>query len=196
MAEPQAIDAALQADELVKHYDGVHALQGVSLELAPGQILGLIGPNGSGKTTLLNCLSGATAPTSGRRTINGLDCTGFTSHRIARLGVARTFQNIRLFPSMLACENIEVAMWAVRSGRSRAARALEILDEMGISSLADRSVEGLPYGLQRRIEVARAIASEPHYLLLDEPAAGMNENETDELMHLLQRGTQRWKCGS
>lgn len=197
MANPVTSKASLCGEDLVKHYDGVQALQGVSLELVPGQILGLIGPNGSGKTTLLNCLSGSIRPTSGRLKFNGSDCTGKPSHRVARLGVGRTFQNIRLFPSMSPRENVEIALSVGRAkgDGSRTVRALEVMDEMGLNDVADREVSGLPYGLQRRLEIARAVAPKPQYLLLDEPAAGMNEEETDDLLDLLRVGVQRWRCG-
>jgi branched-chain amino acid transport system permease protein len=169
-------------------FSGLQALRAVNLELHAGEILGLIGPNGSGKTTLLNVLSGVLAPTNGQVRLGELDVTGWPAHRVAALGIARTFQNIRLFGQMTVLENVAVgaALHPERAGGAalrRAARAM--LAETGLSGIADRRASTLPYGVRRRLEIARALATRPRFLLLDEPAAGANETESDELRELI-----------
>jgi branched-chain amino acid transport system permease protein len=169
-------------------FSGLQALRSAQLTLARGEIVGLIGPNGSGKTTLLNVLSGVLRPTTGRVEIDGRDVTGWPAHRVAALGVARTFQNIRLFGQLSVLENVEVgaALHPERPGGAalrRAARA--ILAETGLAALAERPARTLPYGIRRRVEIARALATRPAFLLLDEPAAGANEAESDELRGLI-----------
>ncbi len=158
------------------------------MTLARGEIVGLIGPNGSGKTTLLNVMSGVIAPTAGRVEVAGRDVTRWPAHRVAALGVARTFQNIRLFGELSVLENVEVgaALHPERPGGAalrRAARA--VLVETGLSEFAGRRASTLPYGIRRRVEIARALATRPTFLLLDEPAAGANEAESDELRSLI-----------
>jgi ABC-type branched-subunit amino acid transport system ATPase component len=181
--------STLVATDVSKSYDGVQALSGVSLVLPLGTILGLIGPNGSGKTTFLNCISGVTKPTGGLVRVDDVDTTGAPPHRIARLGVARTFQTVRLFKTLTVQENVEVGLVGTsrsRAGwRTRGRAASRLLKEFQLSSLASRLASTLPYGLQRRVEIARAVAAGPRYLLLDEPAAGMNDQESDELLDLL-----------
>ena len=169
-------------------FSGLSALSHVDLELQHGSIVGLIGPNGSGKTTLLNVMSGVLAPTHGRVSLGAQDVTGWPAHRIAGLGVARTFQNIRLFSQLTVLENVEVgaALHPERPGGTalrRAARAM--LAETDLVDVADRRAATLPYGVRRRVEIARALATRPSYLLLDEPAAGANEAESDELRSLI-----------
>jgi branched-chain amino acid transport system permease protein len=169
-------------------FSGLRALRSVDLVLAKREIVGLIGPNGSGKTTLLNVLSGVIVPTSGRVEVDGRDVTGWPAHRVAALGVARTFQNIRLFGQLSVLENVEVgaALHPEHPGGAalrRAARA--VLAEIGLSDVADRAARTLPYGIRRRLEIARALATRPAFLLLDEPAAGANEAESDELRTLI-----------
>jgi len=176
-------DGGLVAAGVTKSFAGLRALNGVSLTLAPGEIVGLIGPNGSGKTTLLNVVSGVLAPTDGRVLLDGEEITSLPPHRVARRGVGRTFQNIRLFGELSVAENAEVA--AVAGGRRSAARrevAADALVQMRLMSMAHRIASTLPYAAQRRLEIARALAMGPKYLLLDEPAAGMNRVESDQLL--------------
>jgi branched-chain amino acid transport system permease protein len=204
-------DGAAETDELrvsaggtlavegaVKDFSGLRALDDVGLTLRQGEIVGLIGPNGSGKTTLLNLIAGALTPTAGRIAINGDDATRWTAHRIARAGVGRTFQNIRLFANLTVLENVEfsaLAHWP-RIGQAAAqAFAGRLLAEMRLTELADRRAGTLDYGAQRRLEIARALALKPRYLLLDEPAAGMNPTESNELLSELSGLRQRYGIG-
>ena len=171
---------------VTKDFSGLRALHDVSLTLEQGEILGLIGPNGSGKTTLINVVTGLLPATGGRVLASGKDITNLPSHRIARAGLARTFQTIRLFRELSVLENVQVA--GVSMGQTRTAarkRAAAVLEELALSDWADHRAGALPYGLERRVEVARALAMEPHFLLLDEPAAGLNEEESDELLRTL-----------
>jgi ABC-type branched-subunit amino acid transport system ATPase component len=187
----------LAAIDVTKRFGGVEALRGVSVELSERQIVGLIGPNGSGKTTLLNCISGVFAPTSGRILLDGAPLAARGGHRVARAGIIRTFQNIRLFGALTALQNVEVG--ALGAGRVRRARsreyALEVLEQLGIAGLADRWAGTLSYGDQRRLEVARALAGAPRFLLLDEPAAGINETESQELRGSIERIRSERNCG-
>jgi ABC-type branched-subunit amino acid transport system ATPase component len=196
-ARTEVAAGVLEAVDVAKRFGGVEALRGVSLELSERQIVGLIGPNGSGKTTLLNCISGVFAPTSGRILLDGAPLAARGGHRVARAGIVRTFQNIRLFGALTALQNVEVG--GLGAGRVRRARsrdyALEVLDQFGIADLADRWAETLSYGDQRRLEVARALAGAPRFLLLDEPAAGMNETESEELRRSIERIRSQRNCG-
>jgi len=178
----------LAAERVTKRYGGLTANQNVSIELSGGEVLGLIGPNGSGKTTLLNMLSSAIQPTEGRIVLNGADATAWPAHRMARHGVARTFQNIRLFQHLTVFENVYVAVMASNQGHApdaAEAHARALLAQFALTDQANSMAMNLPYGSQRRLEIARALATGPHLLLLDEPAAGMNEVESDALFHLL-----------
>ena len=169
-----------------KYFVGLRALDGVSFSLSRGEILGLIGPNGSGKTTLINVVTGLFLATSGQVFVDGAEITNKKPYQIAHAGLARTFQTIRLFRELTVLENVEVA--AVSMGLSRRAarmRATEVLEEIGISPWAEMRAEVLPYGLERRVEVARALATQPSFLFLDEPAAGLNEDESEELLQVL-----------
>jgi branched-chain amino acid transport system permease protein len=169
-------------------FSGLRALRGVDLELRRGEIVGLIGPNGSGKTTLLNVVSGVITPTAGRVDVDGRDVTRWPAHRVAALGIARTFQNIRLFDNLTVLENVEVgaALHPERPGGAALRRAARgVLAETGLAELADRAARTLPYGIRRRLEIARALATRPAFLMLDEPAAGANEAESDELRGLI-----------
>ena len=171
-------EVTLLAEGISKSFEGVHALSDVDLTVRRGELLGLIGPNGSGKTTLLNVLSGMLAPDAGRVTLLERDVTGAPAHRIADAGIARTFQSIRLFPELTVRENIEIA--EVSSHPEELESLVEMLRlEPVLSELATN----LAYGMQRRVEIARAGVRRPALLLLDEPAAGMNEAESDELLH-------------
>ncbi len=190
---------AIACRGVAKSFSGLVALAGVDLDLPRGAIHGLIGPNGSGKTTLLNCISGVLRPTAGSVVVDGHDVTPHGSHRVAARGLSRTFQNIRLFGEMTVLENVEVGVSSARGwGRhrgGRAATARGILQELGIGDVADRLATTLPYGVQRRVEIARALATRPSYLLLDEPAAGMNEQESDELLALVGGIRTEHGCG-
>lgn len=181
---------SLKAVTVSRSFSGLRALDAVDLEVATGQIVGLIGPNGSGKTTLLNVISGVLRPTAGRVLVGAVDISGWSASRVAHHGVSRTFQNIRLFGGMSVIENVEVGVVLAPdpphgAGRRRAARA--VLASIGLDTVADRIAGTLPYGIQRRVELARALASQPRFLLLDEPAAGMNEAESDGLMEVIAR---------
>jgi ABC-type branched-subunit amino acid transport system ATPase component len=179
-------DRQLVLEGLTKDFAGLRALDGVSLRLVRGEILGLIGPNGSGKTTLINVVTGLLPATAGTVAVDGLDITNQPAFRIARSGLARTFQTIRLFRELTVLENVEVA--AVSMGLSRPAarrRAEDLLGELALAGWSGQLAGALPYGLERRVEVARALAMQPRFLLLDEPAAGLNEEESDELLHML-----------
>jgi branched-chain amino acid transport system ATP-binding protein len=192
----------LELDSLGVRFGGLTALSGVSLSVEPGALVALIGPNGAGKTTAFNVISGVYAPSEGEVRLLGRRISGLAPHAIARLGVARTFQNIRLFRGLSALDNVRAALaGALRSGwydvrRGRAwqageraleARARELLDRLGLAASASAPGEALPYGEQRRLEIARALATGPELLLLDEPAAGMNPAEKRELRALIGR---------
>ena len=179
----------LEVDTIGKNFAGLHALRDVSVNLEQGDILAVIGPNGSGKTTMINVVSGVIRPTSGEVRLNGTVLTDLPSYRVARAGVARTFQNIRLFKDMTVIENVEVA--ASKSPRTKGwlrprRVSREALAVLGLEHHTYSVVGTLAYGLQRRVEIARAIATRPHFLLLDEPAAGLNEAESDELLDVIR----------
>lgn len=186
-ARPPAAGAGdFVVDGVAKHFYELRAVDGVSLRLARGEILGLIGPNGSGKTTFINVVTGVLPPTDGRVTADGRDITGWKAFRIARAGIARTFQRVRLFSGLSVHENVTVAALSVGIGRREAAElARDCLTRMGVERWADTPASALPYGHERMVEVARALAMRPHYLFLDEPAAGLNETESAELLERL-----------
>ena len=185
-----------------KRFGGVQALSGVSFAITQGEIYGLIGPNGAGKTTLFNLLTGIFAPDAGYFYLAGQNLSRLKPDRIARAGIARTFQNIRLFANLSALENVMIGRHArmhagvlgaiLRNRKTREEesdtekRALQLLDYVGIRNRANDAAGNLPYGDQRRLEIARALAAEPKLLALDEPAAGMNASETQSLRKLLQ----------
>lgn len=178
----------LRLENVCKSFEGLRALDDVSLQFSRGEILGLIGPNGSGKTTLINVASGLLPLTSGRIFAGEAEVTNLPAHRVAHTGIARTFQTIRLFRDLTVLENAEVA--AVGVGASRGAarqRARQALAEMGVDQYAEMLAGTLPYGLERRLEVARALAMQPTFLLLDEPGAGLNEEECNDLLGVLGR---------
>jgi branched-chain amino acid transport system ATP-binding protein len=188
---------------LKKSFGGLPAMDDVSLEVMPGERRLIIGPNGAGKTTLFNVLTGLYAADAGELVFDGRPITGSKPHRVAQHGIARTFQNIRLFGGMTALENVMVGrhvrtltgvLGAVLRTRGAAAeeraitqRARELLDYCGLAARAGSLAHDLPYGDQRRLEIARALATEPKLLALDEPAAGMNATETATLRKLLER---------
>jgi branched-chain amino acid transport system ATP-binding protein len=198
----------LEADALTKSFGGLTAVSTFSLELFAGEIVGLIGPNGAGKTTCFNLLTGVYVPDSGVIQISGRDVTGCRADRIIAQGVARTFQNIRLFRDMTVLENVKVGFHTrvktgllasvLRSGGFRReeaaieAEALELLKLFGLEQHAHRLGRTLPYGGQRKLEIARALAARPKVLLLDEPAAGMNESESAALRELLLEVRERF----
>ncbi len=186
---------------LTKKFGGVTAVSSVNLSIPEGDIMGLIGPNGAGKTTFFNVISGIMPPTSGDIFFDGKRITGLKPYRISRLGMARTFQNIRLFAGMTTEENVFVARHARTSARvfsalfggrnarredSRSREKIkEILADLDLTDWSDTPADTLSYGQQRRLEIARALATEPRLLLLDEPSAGMNTRETEELMEMI-----------
>ena len=185
-------DDSLRTLEVSVEFAGLRALDGVSLSVAPGEILGLIGPNGSGKTTLVNAITGQ-VPLAGGRVLRGAeDLTGFTPRQVALRGIARSFQVVRLFNNLSVLENVAAAALAQGGGR-RAARdkARGLLAEFGLAARAEDLAVGLSYGDKRRVEIARALAADPAFLLLDEPAAGMNEAETTGLLAILEALPQR-----
>jgi branched-chain amino acid transport system permease protein len=180
----------LAVEELSKSYGGLIAVDKVSLALRRGEILGLIGPNGSGKTTLLGCIAGTHEATAGRVRMGKRDLTGLEPHEIARLGIGRTFQTVRLFANMTVLENVIAALADAERTSSLddlAGKAMALLAEVGIASLAGTIAGTLAYGQQRRVEIARAIAVSPAFLLLDEPTAGMNDAETHVILETLRR---------
>ena len=196
------MNALLQARDISKRFGGLQALASVSFEIARGEIYGLIGPNGAGKTTLFNVLTGIYGPDAGAFRFDGASLAGRQPHAVAAAGIARTFQNIRLFANLSALENVMIGRHVrSRAGvlgailRNRATldeeaaierRAAELLDYVGIRARANDAAGSLPYGDQRRLEIARALATEPKLLALDEPAAGMNTSETVALRRLLE----------
>jgi branched-chain amino acid transport system ATP-binding protein len=193
----------LETQRLSKHFGGLSALNDVSFAIRHGEIFGLIGPNGAGKTTLFNCLTGLYTPTSGEVRLDGHRLNGLKPHTVAKRGLARTFQNIRLFANMTALENVMVG----RHVRTRAGvigailrgsgtrneeaamreKAHELLKLVGVDRHAQALAKHLPYGDQRRLEIARALATEPNLLALDEPAAGMNPAERAGLSKLISQ---------
>jgi branched-chain amino acid transport system ATP-binding protein len=197
----------LETRGLAKTFGGLKAVQQVDLRVDANRIVSVIGPNGAGKTTFFNCLSGIYRPDAGTITLDGRDVTGRPPHQLCRQGLARTFQNIRLFPEMTVLENVLVAQFRhrvlsplpllLRSPAYRAAEekhraeALEFLEFVGLDARAGNIAGNLAYGQQRRLEIARALATQPKLLLLDEPAAGMNPQETAGMIALISRIRER-----
>ncbi|MFC4352197.1 ABC transporter ATP-binding protein [Fodinicurvata halophila] len=192
----------LQGDKLTRRFGGVVALSDYSLTLGEGDLLGLIGPNGAGKTTAFNLLSGVLPPSAGSITLAGRNLTGERPEVFARSGIARTFQNIRLFRDLSAWENVAAgyhmrhgANWlstilglpaARTSERRMRDKACSLMETVGLADFIDQRAGDMPYGHQRKLEIARALATEPRLLLLDEPAAGMNATETEELKRTIK----------
>ena len=193
----------LEAKNLTKHFGGLKALNDIDMRVERERIVSIIGPNGAGKTTFFNCITGIYRPTKGTVVFHDRDITSMQPHAITSLGIARTFQNIRLFDGMTCLENVMVAAHCrtstgvfgaiVRPSRVRMEerdmgyRAMDILKFVGLEDLQSTPAANLSYGDQRRLEIARALGTEPHLLLLDEPAAGMNHQETLELMLLIRK---------
>ena len=194
---PEGNGHLLKVESLTKQFGGIRALSDYSLAMGDRELMGLIGPNGAGKTTVFNLLSGVLKPTSGKVWFSGRDITVWPPHKTAHIGIARTFQNIRLFQDMTVLDNIKVAyhmrlgkgLWPTlfntpgyrKSEREMETRALESLELLNLQDIRNESAQNLPYGIQRKVEIARALATLPKLLLLDEPAAGMNPQETEEL---------------
>ena len=184
-------------------FGGLTAVDTFNITIGPTEIAGLIGPNGAGKTTIFNLLTGVYQPTRGSVLVNGIDIKGMPVHKVNKLGIARTFQNIRLFSEMTALDNVKVGMHNeikcsflasllrlpsyYRAEAAANMKAMELLEFMGLGDVADQKAGSLPYGVQRRLEIVRALATNPSIILLDEPAAGMNPSETTELMHQIRR---------
>lgn len=193
----------LQTEQCGIHFGGLKALNSLSLNLAPGELLGVIGPNGAGKTTFFNLLTGVYTPTQGRIWFDGQRIGGLNPHKISRAGIARTFQNIRLFSQLTVEENVTIAFHhGIRSSlmaaiiRSRAffeeetrhlKKAHHLLSVFGLEGMKEELAQNLPYGSQRRLEIVRALATGPKLLLLDEPAAGMNPTEKNHLVQLIRQ---------
>jgi branched-chain amino acid transport system ATP-binding protein len=193
----------LQVRNMSHDFGGLRAVSNYNLEAGSGQIRGLIGPNGAGKTTIFNLITGIYQPTEGEILLDGRKINGLPSHRIASLGVSRTFQNLLLWRHMTVIEHVKLAHYSkIRYGLFAAfigtpahhreeaeieKKALRLLEMMGIRHLADQVVLNLPYGAQRRVEMARALATEPRILLLDEPTAGMNPEELAQIMEIIRR---------
>ncbi|MCI8465521.1 MAG: ABC transporter ATP-binding protein [Lachnospiraceae bacterium] len=193
----------LEAKNVSKHFGGLKAVNDVSMNINKGEIFGIIGPNGAGKTTFFNVCSGIYAPTSGGIALEGKDISGFAPEKIARLGMARTFQNIQLFKYMTVLENVKIgfhiktktkmfdALLKTKKYREDEKLAdekgMQLLEYLGLEKLAATRAGNLAYGMQRKVEIARALATDPHILLLDEPAAGMNPNETVSLSEFIKK---------
>ena len=192
----------LALDRVTMQFGGLKAVADFDLAVIPGELVGLIGPNGAGKTTVFNVITGVYAPTHGRVTFDGREIQGMKANRIACRGITRTFQNIRLFSRLTCLDNVAIAAHQhrkaglaqavlhtpgfARDEASLRAQAKEMLDVMGLGDAADALATELPYGQQRRLEIARALAGRPKLLLLDEPAAGLNPQESETLMHMIQ----------
>jgi ABC-type branched-subunit amino acid transport system ATPase component len=201
-AEGARVSARLSLEGVERSFGGVRAVDGASFRVAPGQVHGLIGPNGAGKTTIINLVSGLLQPTAGDVVLEGRAIQGLAPHRIAALGIARTFQNIRLFPDLSAEDNVIVGehlrrrpslaarlfMLPAAGAEERAARerAAALLERVGLSGRRREQVKHLSYGEQRRVEIARALAAEPRLVLLDEPTAGMNPVEVQSVAALIR----------
>jgi branched-chain amino acid transport system ATP-binding protein len=196
-------EIVLEARNMTRRFGGLYAVDNVSFEVRRGEIFGLIGPNGAGKTTMFNLITGMTPPTHGELFYKGVNITNKRPHEIAMLGIARTFQNIRLFGTLTALENVMIARHihtksgviegvlglppAPQEERAVRQRAMELLELVGLADSAETQARNFSYGDQRRLEIARALALEPELLLLDEPAAGMNQNEKGALSAFIRR---------
>lgn len=196
-------EIVLDVRKITKRFGGLTAVNAVDLQIEHGMIASLIGPNGAGKTTFFNCVTGFYTPEEGEIVFDGRPVQGLRTDQISRRGIARTYQNIRLFGSMTVLENILVGMHAHLKGSALGAvlglprtrreerdalkEAMRLLDYVGLAGMGDYLAENLAYGFQRRLEIARALASRPKLLLLDEPTAGMNPQETDHMMNFIRQ---------
>ena len=199
----------LEMQNVEKHFGGVHAIDNFSVKIEKGQIHGLIGPNGAGKTTIFNNITGIYAPDAGKILFLGKDITGSSPHRVAQLGIGRTFQNIRLFSNLSVMENVVIAsgmdatynmpqaLLHTKKYKEREQhlqdKAMKLLEIVGLQDKAGERANSLPYGHQRKLEIARAMALEPKLLLLDEPAAGMNADESKELVEFVRQIRDRFE---
>ena len=195
-------ETVLKAYNISIVFGGLHAVENFSIEIKKGELVGLIGPNGAGKTTVFNMLTGVYTPTSGTVELCGKDVTNMNPHNRVKIGISRTFQNIRLFKRMSVLENVKVSAninmnYSIFDGifktkrykaqeNKATAEAMEILEVLGLKEYANEQAQNLPYGKQRKLEIARALASHPAIICLDEPAAGMNPIETEELMETIK----------
>ena len=194
--------AMLEVTSLGISFGGLRAVDELSMKIEEGGLVGLIGPNGAGKTTVFNMLTGVYRPTDGGIRLDGQNLIGKKPHDICKMGVARTFQNIRLFSNLSVLDNVKTGLHNEitytlaesllhlgsyrKKERAMDGRAMELLEVFGLESVVDYKAANLPYGKQRKLEIARALATDPKLLLLDEPAAGMNPNETEELMETIE----------
>lgn len=198
----------LKIDNITMKFGGLVAVRDFSVTVPEGAIVGLIGPNGAGKTTVFNMITGFYTPGEGKIFFDGRDITGLPPHLVCKAGISRTFQNIRLFTNETVLENVMIGCHVRRKAKWWMAplglpsfrqeeeaireKSMRLLDSMGLTSVADEPSKSLPYGAQRRLEIARALATEPKFLLLDEPAAGMNPQETKELMGFIRNIRSRF----
>lgn len=201
--QDQGKQPVLDVRNLGIDFGGLTAVDNFNITIGPTEISGLIGPNGAGKTTIFNLLTGVYQPTRGSVLVNGIDIKAMPVHKVNKLGIARTFQNIRLFTDMSVLDNVKVGMHNdikcsfpesvlhlpgyYKAEKKANEKAMELLDFMGLSEFASAKAGSLPYGVQRRLEIVRALATNPSLLLLDEPAAGMNPSETAELMENIRK---------
>ncbi|HHE71713.1 MAG TPA: ABC transporter ATP-binding protein [Chloroflexi bacterium] len=201
-ADVEARPVVLEVEGLTHFFGNLRAVHDFDLTLRHGELVGLIGPNGAGKTTVFNLITGVYVPSEGSIRFQGIDLVGLPSHEIIQMGIARTFQNIRLFSNLTVLDNVRIAyhphagyslldsVLHTRRFREKetemTVRAQEFLEIFGLAERQNEIAGGLPYGLQRRLEIARALAAQPRLLILDEPAAGMNPQEIDELMELIR----------
>ena len=194
--------ALLEVDNVVVRFGGIVALDGVTFDILEGQIVGLIGPNGAGKTTLFNCCSRLYTPNAGDVLFKGTSILGLRADKIASLGIGRTFQNLALFPTLSVLDNVLIGghsrtksdtisnafrlPWVRREESELMAKSMDLIEFMGVAEVVNTSVGALPFPYQKRVEMARALASDPELLLLDEPAGGLNHEELDHLMEQIR----------
>jgi len=193
---PVGSDERLEAHGVRVHFDGVKAIDGVDMVVSRGELFGLIGPNGAGKTTLVNVLSGFQGPTAGTIRLSGDDVTGQAPGKLASRGLVRTFQAVRLFSRLTVFENVEVGALGTGARRAEARRlAWSLLERLSLTDKAGERAMSLTHGQERRLGIARALATRPRFLLLDEPAAGLNEAESDELLRSLAEFRDEFELG-